>query len=31
MNEEFEFLPIVGVVTGIFPVDGGVQTLEFVL
>jgi hypothetical protein len=28
MNEEFELLPIVGVVTGIFPIDGGVKSLE---
>jgi hypothetical protein len=28
MNEEFEFLPIVGVVTGVLPIDGGVQSLE---
>jgi hypothetical protein len=28
MYEEFEFLPIVGVVTCILPVDGGVKSLE---
>ena len=27
MNEEFELFPIVGVVTGILPVDGGVKSL----
>jgi hypothetical protein len=28
MYEEFEFLPIIGVVTGILPVDRGVKSLE---
>jgi hypothetical protein len=28
MYEEFEFLPIVGVVTGVLPIDGRVEPLE---
>jgi hypothetical protein len=28
MDEELEFLTVVGVITGVLPIDGGVKSLE---
>jgi hypothetical protein len=31
MDEEFEFLTVVGIVTGVLPIDGCIQSLEGIL